>query len=139
MIHEDHPASRQIQGVLPHPSPQLLLPLPRAHGRPQLRGVSLTHDTIVVGLVMARDPEADHWAYQVALDAGLENPTVARILKREREAGWFTCRTRPQKNGPGGPPRICFQATAEGLRALTDICTYATGNKHYAYWLSLIG
>jgi DNA-binding MarR family transcriptional regulator len=74
-----------------------------------------TPATVAVGLALARDPGAEHWAYALAKSVDLPCPTVNTVLRRMCDAGWLVSRSAPQHTAPA---RRLYRLTGVGLAGL---------------------
>ncbi len=98
------------------------------------RGARVTHMVLVVGLVLAHEPNGGLWAREISKRADLKPKTVDRVLERMANDGWLTDEYEPT-TGQARKARRFYRPTPRGLTALRAICDYAQHNAIYRRWL----
>lgn len=80
-----------------------------------------TPKTIAVGLAIARAPDRDHWAAELARATNIKILTVMDILGRMTHAGWLTRRAAENVQWFAGQPYSLYRLTDEGLAAVDSL------------------
>jgi len=100
--------------------------------RPRRR---ITPSVIIVGLILAGEPDAELWSTEVARRAGMGSSTVCRVLLHMLEDGWLRDRRAPNQR-PGLEPRRYYTLTPRGMTALRALCEHAQHHRDlYQKWL----
>jgi DNA-binding PadR family transcriptional regulator len=92
---------------------------------------------LVVGLVLAHEPNGRLWAREISKRADLKPRAVGRVLERMANDGWLTDEYE-STTGKARKARRFYRPTPRGLTALRAICEYAQHNAIYRRWLPAV-
>jgi PadR family transcriptional regulator PadR len=96
--------------------------------------VRKTHALVQLALVLAAEPDAQHYGYDTAKKAGLRSPTLYRLLSSMLEEGWLSddWEDPAEAAKERRPPRRYYELTDFGKARLGAVLAEAKTDRRFA-------